>query len=520
MPRISSGAYTLSNIADGTSPVSAFLSNESHTFAAMTDGSVNISEFTDFTTTLNVFIGREAASFSTATDDNGLAVGSFRLDTPNFVVTGGNWPLASVFAVRAATPVNNAAVIFVSDDMASLSLLTSNQGSLRINVRVRTDVNNVSAFFLEVGFTKQIDGSNSNVIHLSPNKQYFLADADGNIDSNESDIFVDIYTQGNPGRQNYFMSINGGGFNPVTIASTAVGGITSFNFDHSSDIFDADESNSQVTITLGNITGLVLDDQVTITLAGTNFNYIVPTDTPSLETITRGLSALINLDGTYTIYDADYANGTFSIRSYGEGFTTTSSDSTTNAAFTLGFVNNTAQTATLPGNALRLLISPDNLGRDSSDINTLSLHVTGASIGQGSATISFTKVRQGAAGAASLSVVIESSAGDTFLEGATFSEKTLTAVVRDNSNGSIAAVGNFTYEWRENNSSGVGVVVTPVVVGGVTTWHVSTDATDLNRINAETATVNGVLEDLNSIVVGSNDVVGDSTTYSCLVTER
>ena len=54
MARIAVGAITIADIADGGSPIAAFLTNENHTFAAGTNGTISSIELAVFTTTVSL----------------------------------------------------------------------------------------------------------------------------------------------------------------------------------------------------------------------------------------------------------------------------------------------------------------------------------------------------------------------------------------------------------------------------------------------------------------------------------
>ena len=493
MARQSIGSFTITELADGTSPVAAFLSNESHTFAAAFDGTISGNEFGAFTTTLNVFLGDVAIPIDLVnTTDALMANNTFRLaktagnNDDRLEFTGSNWPGVGSYTITAqVTPGVSARIdannITVPD--------ASNSGGLIINVRVKTNNGTIRPFFLVVGYNKQIDGANGDSIQLEPTKQFFLADGAGTFDPvAQDDSIVNIFTQGMPGDLQYFVGQNGGAFTKVTSTSDTTGGISGFTLGRSGAI---QTSMYSTDISITSATGLVVGDIVTLTVNGTAYNSTLRLGFTASE-IAEAWANEIGIPPSITLTN---------LNSPGVGFTLTSpnpltAEQSTDSLTAIFQVSSTDGTipSDIPGNVQRLFISSNNIG----DNDSISLKVTGAMDDQGNASVSFTKVRRGFTGNAALNVVIESSDGDTFIEG-TIGTKVLSVVVYDQGTGSLITSG-LTYDWRYETSTGLNVAI-----NNETDRLVVVDGT-------------GTPAAVSSIIVDNIDLLNfDRRTYVCVV---
>ena len=125
---------------------------------------------------------------------------------------------------------------------------------------------------------------------------------------------------------------------------------------------------------------------------------------------------------------------------------------------------------------------------------SFTLKVTGSTDSKGNDVVSFVKVQTGAAGAASLTVVIESSTTTTFSSGDQ-ADKTLTARVYDAGTGS-EITSNLTYSWKLGDTAANNVKID--------------NTTDRNVSNT------GVDATTQTIIVGATDVT-NSQQYSCVI---
>ena len=493
MARQSIGSFTVTELADGTSPVAAFLSNESHTFAAAYDGSVSGNEFETFTTTLNVFLGDVAIPYVQAADDAAMANGTFRLadnslNSSNGLETNGSgFPPASSYVVTAQTSPGVSARIDATK--VSLTHLSANSGNLVINIRVKTNNGTIRPFFLVVGYNKQIDGSDGDSVQLGPTKQFFLADGSGTFDpSVQTDSIVNIFTQGLTGNLQYFIGQNGGTFNKVTSTSDVEGGISGFDVGRSGTL---QTSMYSTDIDITDASSLTAGDTVTLTviLGGISTDYNIILASPfSIASITSEWANAISIPPGITL-----TNETST------GFTLTSNlpiIASSSANIRVSVVGGTTPSA-IPVNAQRLFISTANIGSNDS----ITLKVTGASESQGTASVSFTKVRRGFTGEASINVIIESTDGDTFIDG-TAGTKTLTAVIYDQGTGLLLTDSNINYHWHYEHANGgtvnintVGNINTVVPTGdnangaGSSFASITIDDTDINELRKRTTFV-------------------------------
>ena len=390
MARQATGAITITDVADGTSPISAFLSNQNHTFPASTDGAIVSGDVDNYSTAVRVFIGSTEAAFNnTATTDAAMANSTYRIalnsgnNTNGAVVVGSGWPTGNTWPVSTTgTPVH----AVVTGPATAVSNTSADSALLTINLRVKNSLGTISLLSLEVTFNKAIAGSGGDIVQLDANKQFFTADSAGTFaPAAQDDVIVNIYTQGSPGAQQYYISQAGAGFVQRTTAANTIGNIKGFD---------------------------------------------------------------TNRSGAFT---------------------------------TTGTISTSAQ---------RLTLSTANMGTNAS----FTLKVTGSTDSKGNDVVSFVKVQTGAAGAASLTVVIESSTTTTFSSGDQ-ADKTLTARVYDAGTGS-EITSNLTYSWKLGDTAANNVKID--------------NTTDRNVSNT------GVDATTQTIIVGATDVT-NSQQYSCVI---
>ena len=236
MARTSTGAITITDITDGTSPISVFLSNENHTFPAAEDGSVQAADINGFSTLVNTFIGTSNATFdAVSTTDAAMSNNTYRIaknsanNTDGVEVAGTGWPTGSTWAIT-----DDSGLAKVTGPSTALADTSDDSATATINVRIKNSVGGVNSVALTVTLTKSINGSGSDTINLVSSSQVFTADNSGTLDAGQTDIILEIATAGDPGAQQYFTSENGGAYSQVTTASSAEGGIEAFSTDGSS----------------------------------------------------------------------------------------------------------------------------------------------------------------------------------------------------------------------------------------------------------------------------------------------
>ncbi len=165
------GSATVSDVRDGVSPPTIYLTNENHTFVADADGIV--ADLTGFTTSVQAFVGSTAYQFQAGLSGN--ATGEFfRIHTPT--VSG-----------------SNAANITVTVNQISGAITISDAGSSDAGFVDGTDVNEftvsvpvvvggfgATSFTRTISFSKSI-GGNAPITRIESNTQTVEYDQSGTI---------------------------------------------------------------------------------------------------------------------------------------------------------------------------------------------------------------------------------------------------------------------------------------------------------------------------------------------------
>ena len=395
MARQASGAITLVDVTDGTNPVSAFLTNENHTFSASAGGNVATAERTGFTSDVNVFLG--STQLTPIANNTTPTTGRFRVlavgtnVNNNSVATGTGW----TFAVDTdATPtIRLSAISDTSADTASLSV--------RVQYHDGNDANNFLNLTLTVSKVRQ--GAGGVVVTLAPTKQTFFSNNAGTLDTgapNSTDVQINVNTVGTTGTLTIQTSQNGGAFTNQSATSNAAGGIAGYNLD---------QSSTQLT---GNFPGGI-------------------------------------------------TNGTDS--------------------------------------SFSLFIDANNLGNAN---NTLAVRVTAGN--GGGDTVTIVKVREGAAGADAIIVVVESSNDTVFRTGESNPAKTLTCRVYDASTGGELTDGNIIYTWSRSGSGSIAAGAVRIGAGNRNVQDSGGRVANQNRTNGGA-----------TIVVGDEDVA-NREQFTCV----
>jgi len=229
MSRTARGAITLVDLADGSSPVSAYLSNENHTFSASEAGVV--SNLSSYSGNVELFIGSLKATYKTSgsitvSDDNFYKIKPYVSTNPTATDTRqtsgeSEWALAidasGNITVSAAT---------TGADTADL------QATFKVVIEYKHPTrNSVDTVSLDLSLSKVTQGQASNVVNLTANQQYFTSDFGGTLDSGTGEnnsIVIAITTSGNPGNRTYATSLNGESFSNKSSTSLSAGGIANF----------------------------------------------------------------------------------------------------------------------------------------------------------------------------------------------------------------------------------------------------------------------------------------------------
>jgi len=200
MSRVATGAITITDIADGGSPISAFLTNENHTFAASNLGAVTSAERGSFSTTIAIFVGfaigiyKSTAVAAVVGDYNKFSYGTLSSSS-----AGWTW------AIDSSTGAITIATIPTST--------TNKSTTITIPISVNDSSTTLKTVSLSLTLNKSIEGTGGAVIQLSATKQYFQYDEFANLSpAVQSDVTINLETQGIVGTLTAQKSVDGAGF--------------------------------------------------------------------------------------------------------------------------------------------------------------------------------------------------------------------------------------------------------------------------------------------------------------------
>jgi len=206
--RTATAAITLTDLKDGQDSVTAFLTNENHTFVANDAGTVHQGTIDDFSSFVKVFVGGTEQTYEAGDTPQS---GKFGIGTLSSSSAG--WE----FTVSSSGEIEADAI-----GVANYNVVT---------VPVYYNTGTVKSFTLQLTVNRVQDGAGGTVINLTPSSQMFSADADGNMleSQSNSDLTMDI--TGNPGALDYETSMDGAAFVPQTSTSNSPGGIAGYDTD-------------------------------------------------------------------------------------------------------------------------------------------------------------------------------------------------------------------------------------------------------------------------------------------------
>jgi len=209
MSRIAVGAITIADIADGGSPIAAFLTNENHTFAAGTDGTIVSAELAVFTTLVSMFLGTTAGVFkSTTVTTAGADANKFSIGT--ITSTAATW----------ATNINASTGAIT---LTAAPTGTSNLGTtLTVPITVNDTSSSLKSVTLVISLSKQIAGAGGQIVQMTANKQHFQYDEFAVLSpAGQNNITLTMATQGATGALTAQKSIDGGTYTTLAVGSGA-----------------------------------------------------------------------------------------------------------------------------------------------------------------------------------------------------------------------------------------------------------------------------------------------------------
>lgn len=220
MARSAQGQITYIDVSDGVSPISAFMTNENHSFTATEAGVVD--DRAGFSSELIVFVGEDSSTYT----DPITANNQHRITSVAYVGTSTGW----------GTPTNTSGVVRVP------SITTS--AVPNVVIRVTFDVRNnigvtVTGVTLDITLGIVRQGAGGQAISLEATHQAFFADETGAVIDNATtnpDIEINILSAGQTGNWTFAVSQNGGDFNARTQTGTGAGQIAAYDMDGTGNI--------------------------------------------------------------------------------------------------------------------------------------------------------------------------------------------------------------------------------------------------------------------------------------------
>lgn len=214
MARQASGAITITDITDGTDPISAQMTNENHTFSANTTGDISNDERLLFSSEIIVYLGSTRLGYA-ASGSSTYKLGAIS-DNNSWSATSTTTTGQAVITVAAAGDVPSGA------DAPS--------GVLIIPVIVTNAANGTTTLNLSLTLSKVSQGAGGTIIRLNPNQRAFFLDADDQeTPAGQGDITTGIIYQGSQGAVTVSSSVNGAAYatvsvNPVTTPTNVPSG--------------------------------------------------------------------------------------------------------------------------------------------------------------------------------------------------------------------------------------------------------------------------------------------------------
>jgi hypothetical protein len=210
MARTSTGAITIYDVTDGTTPITAFLSNENHSFVASQAGVVSSTDAALFSTTATVFLGDTRLLFA-ASATSGTASYKFG----DLVITDND--TGSAWSTLVATTVANQRQLNISTTGTPIPATADNtQAIVAVPVIITTASGSETTIDLSLTLTKAVQGAGGLVINFNYGNQFFKVDEnDLESPTDQSDITVGIDTTGSVGTLALQSSVNGGAFSTV-----------------------------------------------------------------------------------------------------------------------------------------------------------------------------------------------------------------------------------------------------------------------------------------------------------------
>lgn len=202
--RTATAAVTLTDVIDGQSAVSAFLTNANHTFISSPTGQVGSAARTDFQTNVQAYVGgTELAYSSNATAGDAEFVIQEIQQATGFTFIEGTDGTITCDAIVAPDAVEY-----------------KRSGTVIVTVAYNTG-KFTGTIDLELSVTIVKDGADSTVINLIQSDHTFLADADGVLASDQDDVVVEFVVTGTATNVAITTKTNGGAFGAASVGTAS-----------------------------------------------------------------------------------------------------------------------------------------------------------------------------------------------------------------------------------------------------------------------------------------------------------
>ena len=212
MARQARNEITITDVNDGTNPITGFMSNANHTFVANTAGTV--SAVASFSSTLNVFVGSVQATYVASI---GTTANTFTITGVSYVGTPMGW----------GTPARSNDTITIP----SIAQSHATEAVIRVTYSVRTPTTTLTGLTVDISLSIVTEGAGGAVVQLTPNRQTFTADPSGTADSGQGAVEIGVAVQGNVGNLTVQVSQNGGAYVTRTSTNAGQGHIAGFDTD-------------------------------------------------------------------------------------------------------------------------------------------------------------------------------------------------------------------------------------------------------------------------------------------------
>lgn len=206
MARQASGAITITDITDGTDPISVQMTNENHTFSANTVGTVATAERELFSSEIIAYLGSTRISYDALGGNSSYKLGA--------IADVNSW------SATVTTATGQAVITIASGGIPSGADALS--GVLTIPVIVSNAAGGSSTLNISLTLSKVSQGAGGTIVRLNPNKRAFFLDENGvETPSAQSDITTEIIYQGSQGAVTIQSSVNGAAYANVSVNSLA-----------------------------------------------------------------------------------------------------------------------------------------------------------------------------------------------------------------------------------------------------------------------------------------------------------